>query len=352
MANVESGEPGVREGPGPAMSVVIVADRYDTIRQTIRHLSAQTLCDQLELVIVTQSKDALGLDHAETQRFHSVCIHEVPEILPLALATSAGVRRASAPIVVLAESHAYPGPGWAEALIAAHRQPWAAVGAVLGNANPGLISWANLFVDYGHCVETRAVGESTYLPGHHTAYKRNILLRYDKQLEAVMDSEILLHWDLQENGFKLCLDPAARVFHANVSSWVSWLPERFFTGRRFAATRARSWSLVKRMFYAGGSPLIPFIRIPRVMMALSQSTIPWTQWLFVLPPLVLGLVVGALGELVGYLCGGGRATEELAKMELFKAQYLTRKDRDKLEALSLEVARKALAGERFQVRDT
>jgi hypothetical protein len=65
------------------------------------------------------------------------------------------------------------------------------------------------------------------------------------------------------------------------------------------------------------------------------------QWPLVLPPLVFGLVVSAVGEMVGYLFGGGQATEELAKMELFKVQYLTRGDREKLEALSLKVAGEA-----------
>lgn len=325
----------------PAMSIVIVADQYETIRQTIRHLKAQAGREQLELVIVTQSADRLGLDCKETAAFSQVRVVEVPAILPLALATSAGVRQARAPVVVLAESHAFPGPGWAKALIAAHRQPWAAVGAVMGNANPGMISWANLFVDYGHCVETKAVGVSTYLPGHHTAYKRDILMRYDQQLDAVMDSEILLHWDLQAKGYKLYLDPEVRVYHANISSLAFWLPERFYTGRRFAATRAQSWPLFKRILYAGGSPLIPFVRVPRVVKALSQSTFPRMRWPLVLPPLVLGLVVSAAGEMVGYLFGGGQATEKLAKMELLKVQYLTRRDREKLEALSLKVAGEA-----------
>lgn len=169
----------------PSMSIIMVADRYETIRQTIRHLRAQTGREQLELVIVTQSADRLGLDQGETKDFCHVRVVEVAAILPLALATSAGIRCASAPVVVLAESHAFPGAGWAQALIAAHRQPWAAVGAVMGNANPGMISWANLFVDYGRCVEAAVAGITTYLPGHHTAYKREILLQYDLQLEAV-----------------------------------------------------------------------------------------------------------------------------------------------------------------------
>ncbi len=332
----------------PSMSIIIVADQYETIRQTIRHLRAQTGREQLELVIVTQSTDRLGLDRGETADFCHVQVVEVPAILPLALATSAGVRRASAPVVVLAESHAFPGPGWAQALIVAHRQPWAAVGAVMGNANPGMISWANLFVDYGRCVETAVAGVATYLPGHHTAYKREILLQYDSQLEAVMDSEILLHWDMQAKGYQLHLEPAARVYHANISSLAAWLPERFYTGRRFAATLSQQWSLVKRLLYAGGSPLIPLVRVPRVWRDLCRSTFPRARWPFILPPLLVGLVVSAVGEMVGYVFGAGDATEQLARMELFKMEYLTERDRRKLEAWSLDVARQADAMSRLR----
>ena len=54
---------------GPAMSIVVVADQYETIRQTIRHLKAQTGREQLELVIVMQSAERLGLDCGETADF-------------------------------------------------------------------------------------------------------------------------------------------------------------------------------------------------------------------------------------------------------------------------------------------
>jgi myo-inositol 2-dehydrogenase/D-chiro-inositol 1-dehydrogenase len=324
---------------GPALSIIIVTDRYETIRQTVRHLKAQTRHEQFELLIVTQSAKSLGLDSAETAGFCRVEVVEVPAIFPLSPATSAGIRRATAPLVVFAESHAFPGPGWANALIEAHREPWAAVGAVIGNANPGIISWANLFVDYGGCVETNSAESGTYLPGHHTAYKRDILLQYDSQLEAVMESEILLHWDIQTKGYQLRLEPAARIYHVNVSSLAAWLPERFYGGRRFAASRCREWSVVKRLIYSAGSLLIPLVRFPRVCSDLRRSTCPRMQWPLILPPLFLGLVASAVGEMAGYAFGAGNAMLQAAKMELFKFQFLTKRDRRKLEAWSLQVAR-------------
>jgi Glycosyl transferase family 2 len=328
-------------GIEPALSVIIAADRYQTIRQTVRHLSAQTGHEQLELVIVTQSSKTFELDRTETAGLCRVQVLEIPAILPLALATTAGIRRATAPLVVLAESHAFPAPGWAQALIEAHRQPWAAVGAVIANANPGIISWANLFVDYGRCVETASPENVTYLPGHHTSYKRDILLQYDSQLQAVMDSEILLHWDMQAKGNRLRLEPAARIYHVNVSLLAAWLPERFYTGRRFAATRSRHWSFLKRLLYFGGSPLIPLIRVPRVIRDLRASTFPRRRWPLILPAITIGLVAGAVGEMAGYLFGAGDSMQQTARIELFKLQFVTESDQRKLETWSADVRRQA-----------
>src|SRR5262245_16109907 len=222
------------------MSVVIVADCYETIRKTMQHLRAQDVSDRLEIIIVTQSSETLGLDGGEAADFLAVRVLEVEAILPLSIAAAAGVRRASAPVIVLAESHSYPGAGWARALIEAHQQPWVAVGPVIGNANPdSIISWASLFLDYGGCVEPQRGGAVDYLPGHNTSYKREAILQYDSRLESMMDSEILLHWDMRSKGHRLLLEQKAKTYHLNVTLVSSWLAERFCTGRRFATTRAR-----------------------------------------------------------------------------------------------------------------
>ncbi len=61
------------------------------------------------------------------------------------------MQHASAPVVALVEDHAYPAPGWAEGIIDAHKNGWAAVGPVMANANPhGLMSWVNLLIEYRH----------------------------------------------------------------------------------------------------------------------------------------------------------------------------------------------------------
>src|SRR6266542_1885378 len=102
----------------PEMSVVIVTpDRYETIRKTVEHLRAQTVKDRLELVIVAPSAAQLALDDSALNDFFQFRVVEVGEISSIARAHAAGIRQASAPVVVLSEDHSFPEPGWAEALI-------------------------------------------------------------------------------------------------------------------------------------------------------------------------------------------------------------------------------------------
>src|SRR5262245_18353145 len=109
---------------------------------------------QLELVIVAPSEAALNLDIIDTASFHLVRLVEMDEITSTGRAIAAGVRAATAPVVAYAEEHSYPAPDWAEALIKAHRQPWAVVGVAMANANPSnKVSWASLYTDFGPWVE-------------------------------------------------------------------------------------------------------------------------------------------------------------------------------------------------------
>jgi Glycosyl transferase family 2 len=77
----------------------------------------------------------LGLEESELRDFLQFRVVEVGTINSTARARATGVRHASAPVVALTEDHAYPAPGWAEALINAHKEGWAAVGPVMANAN-------------------------------------------------------------------------------------------------------------------------------------------------------------------------------------------------------------------------
>src|SRR5262245_35845315 len=147
------------------MSVVLVTpDSYENIRKTMERLRAQTVTDQLEIVIVAPSLTTLNFNISELTFFGRVRVVEVGEIRSTGKAVASGVREASAPVVTYAEEHAHPDPEWAEALIKAHRQSWAAVGAMIINANHGNTNrWANYFTYFGPFGEHAKSYEIRYL---------------------------------------------------------------------------------------------------------------------------------------------------------------------------------------------
>jgi len=311
------------KGGTPEMSVVIVTpDGYETIRQTVEHLRAQTVKDRLELVIVAPSATQIGVTDSLQHDFSQVRIVAVGEFQSIAQAHAAGIRQASAPVVVLAEDHSFPEGGWAEALIERHRQPWAAVGPVVRNANPvSLLSWADFLLGYGPWLEPSPAGEINYLPGHNSSYKRALLMEYDRELEAMLEAEFVLHGDLQAKGHRLYLEPAARTAHLNFARLAPWMPYLLHAGRAFAAARARSWARSRRLLYAAGAPLIPLVRLWRIRAELRRPGRPADLWPRVVPALAVGLVVDTIGQVLGYALGAGKASRKLFAFEFHRDRY-------------------------------
>ncbi|MBA3893183.1 MAG: hypothetical protein H0X69_05745 [Gemmatimonadales bacterium] len=312
--------------PGPELSVILPTDTYATVANELAALRAQTVREQLEIVIVTGSAVGLGPENGTCDGFHSVTVVEVEHLYPLSRARARGVQAAAAPIVLLAESHAYLERRHCEALIRAHQGSWAVVGPAMWNANPATMrSWAGLYLDYGPWVEVSRSGAAEVLPGHNSSYKRSVLLEYGDQLESMMKSSPRRHADLLSRGHRLYLEPGARTYHLNVSLPWSWLEERLVGGRSYAAARSLHWSTARRLVYGAASPLIPAVRVGRVLrdMRRTQSA---AFILRSLPALGVSLLVSAIGEGLGYLFGAGGATHRVNEMEVHKERYVRAAD--------------------------
>jgi len=316
----------------PKMSVIILTpDCYETIRQTMNCLRAQTARDQLEIIIVASPASRLFDGEMELAEFNNVRVVEIGPMNSTAVARAAGVRQATAPVVAFAEDHSYPDSHWAKTLIAAHRGPWAAVGPAMCNANPySTLSWINLAIEYGPWLHPVSGGSVDHLPGHNSSYKRDLLLAYGSQLDAMLEAESVLHWELLAKGHQLCLEPAARTYHLNYSLRLATIWLRFLGGRLFAGSRARSWSLLRRLLYGAASPLIPIVRLHRVLRDLRRASKPPRVLRHVLPLLGLALASDAAGEMVGYLLGSGQTMRKLSDMEFHRHRYLSENDRQRL----------------------
>ena len=321
----------MKASDSPKISVIIVTpDGYQTIGKTIEHLRRQTIRDKIEVVIVAPSASSLTVDDGMLKDFFGTELVEVGEMKTTGAAIAAGVRAASAPVVAYAEEHSYPAPRWAEALVRRHGEGWAAVGAAVANANPAsMISWAHLYAAFGQWVEPVEGGTTNNLAWHHTSYKRALLMEYDPALEAMLETEGILHRDLRRKGHRLYVEPHALSQHVNVSLLSSYLGAEFHSGRLFGAARARHsrWPVWRRLLYVGGSPLIPLVRLRRILREIKRSGRQRELLPKILPALAVGLACHAVGEAAGYALGPGGAHQRRLTYELNRQRHVTTLDR-------------------------
>jgi|SRR3990172_74382 len=319
------------DGSSPDISVILVTlDHYERIRKTIKYLRSQTVSDSMEVVIVAPSSDKLGLNESELKDFLKFQVVEVGEIESTGGCIAAGVHKSCAPVISYVEEHVYPEAGWAEALINAHRKPYAAVGAVIYNANPGsMISWASLFTDFGPWVEQSLSIKNRGLAPHQTSYKRSVLLEYGTELKTMLEVETILHRDLLSKGYQLYLEPAAKVNHLNPSLLSSYLGSEFQGGRLFGTARAHyeHWSIGKRLLYIIGMPLIPLIRLRRVLKEIRRTAVKPNLLPSILPALIMGLISHSLGEITGYAFGVGDAPQRRLTIELERSRHIKEQDK-------------------------
>lgn len=309
----------------PELSVILlVPDSYGSVKNTIEHLRQQTARGRLEVVLVT----ANALDSREVnpdlETFFPFRI--VPNrFQSVGSGYAAGIRNASAPLVALAEDHSFPEPEWAEVLIQAHAhaQEAAVIGPAVKNANPdSLVSWADLLIAYSPWLDPAQPKEMPHLPGHNSSYKREVLQQYDDELAFLFEAETVLHWKLRRQGYRLLLEPRARTRHTNFERILTWTVAQFYSGRRFAASRAMvgQW-FFSRLLYACGSPLIPLVRFARIAAAITHERRLLIPWWSSLPLVGFGLIVDAAGQFCGYLAGAGKAQEKLRDLEFNRDRH-------------------------------
>lgn len=320
----------------PRLSVVLVAFCDSPhLRMALDHQRMQTIARQMELILVTSSKARLEMVRGELEGFCGCTFLEMGHIEDEGSAKAAGVKAARAPLVAFTEDHSFAGPGCAEALVRAHsRGDFAAVGPVMDNANPrSAVSWGCFLVFYSQWMAARKNCE--HLPSNHSCYQREILLEYGDQLPHMLQAESVLHWDLVSRGYRLCQEPAARVYHLNFSRIRPLLVEYFLASRVFAADRARSWGTAKRALYALGSPLLPIVRLKRIIDDTKRIRLDAGLLVHAFVPLMLNLCAGSAGEMLGYSCGQGKAKKRLFQFEQHRHLEVTSADLSAASRLKL-----------------
>ena len=228
--------------PPLSLAIVLATDTFATIEPVVARLRRQTVVEQVELVVVTTQPDAMQRETDRLVELGAVVVVGIGDLVPLSAARAAGVRAATARLVFLGETHTYPHPGWAEALIGKHGEGWSAVVPGFVNANPsGALSWAGFLVDYGAWLAALEPRELKAIPTYNTVYKRAELIELDHDLERLLTTSDELVVRFRNAGKRFAFEPAAAIDHVNVSKPFPWLHERYLGGFLTASTRMHHW---------------------------------------------------------------------------------------------------------------
>lgn len=318
----------------PSLSVVVVTPHdFAHVRRTVRHLREQDAVGEVELVLVATSPEAVA-DHGATElagfaATQTVAVGPIPNV---DRAAARGVLAATADIVAVVEDHAYVGPGWVRAIVAAYQDaPWVSVGSVMENANPATsLSWANLVLGYGWWIDPAKAGEMPDVPSHNGSYRRSAVAAMGEELPDLMVRGGGLHDRLRASGGRMFLAADARIAHVNPSRLGAAADLRFHAGRLYGQERRtqQGWSPLKRVIYSVAAPLIPLVRFRRIHDEhLAEGRRHQRLARRILPGMAAALVADAVGQAAGYLRGAGRAPEVLAVFEMDRMQHLCRSDR-------------------------
>ena len=318
----------------PSLSVVLpTIDNYQRIEKTLEHYRAQTTRAEIEVLIAASSTEALQLDPGATEGFFDLRVIEVGEIHSLSAAKARAVAEAKADWVVFGEDHSWPEPTWAEALIAAHREGYTLVGPIIRNANPGsTLSWTNYLACFSRWSHSGLAGQVPQTPWHNTSYRREDLMKRQDNLRRLLAVEGILQDELREEGHRAYLLPEVSTNHINISRFSSWVLQAFWGGKLYGGSRVEGeeWGILRRLAYICGAPLIPIVRLKRLLPEIRPLTRQHSLMPKILPALVLNLLFHALGEVTGYVLGKGDAEDQYLEFEARRFEAISEKDRETL----------------------
>lgn len=289
----------------PEISIIIVAmNGSNSIRNLLKHLRDQTAADRIEFIILTTPESKLFLPSEEMEPYFCVEVNHVDSELSLGEVKAIGLRLANAPVVVFLEGHVFPEEKFVEALLKAHGNGWAAVGPVMRNSNRvSRVSWAQFLIFFHPWIEPARRREVNQLTWNSSSYKKELLLEFGADLPNLLRAESLLLAQLRMKGHKVIMEPNAVSYHCNFSRLKPWLLEIFNVGRVFAYHRSRSWSILRRLTFCLAAPLIPLIKLGRILPRIRKVPLGEEYLLKILPFIMVGLLVSAAGEMLGYSLG-------------------------------------------------
>ena len=294
----------------PKLSVIVPAMQgYNTVLAALDSWEAQSCRYQLEILVLCPDAEAAipraGQVLIETG---SMRLHE---------ARAAGILRASADYVMVAEDHCLPDIGWAQVVLERLAEGWDAVGPALRSGNPARkVSQASFLLGYGQWMNPESGGTVSVLPGHNAVLRKKVLLELGPALERELLVAAFLLKRLHVAGQRFYLDAQATMRHFDKPGWKKEIRTFYCVGLGFGSIRTSHWSWAGRALYCLAAPAIAarhwwraFTQYRRAGARAGLS--PWC-----LAAASVLASVWACGEAAGALAGVERVTLLVSSSEI------------------------------------
>jgi glycosyltransferase involved in cell wall biosynthesis len=310
----------------PKLSVIlVVGSQRERAARALCSLLEQNIINQIEILLFDLGpEECSALPQSDHPRVRLT--RQSPKDL-LAAARVHGIHAAKAPVVCFMEEHCEMQPGWAEAIALAHRGPWAGVGGDFINGNPGAGKSDQAFrMNYGIYVHPhRGRGPTKTIAGQNCSFKRDVMLRYDENLELMLNADLVLQWKMAEDGHQLFYEPTAKIAHRNENTFRSLCVGVFYWNWCFSNVRARvfKWSLAHKILWIALAPLIPWVRLAKMFVWVSRlGRSQFVSFLHDIPFIVAVNHWTAAGQVAGLLNKIDTAAREFSHFEANEPRLL------------------------------
>jgi glycosyltransferase involved in cell wall biosynthesis len=293
----------------PEISVVLATQNASAyVRRCLDSLQSQ-LGSMAEVVIADASSD--GTDELICKEYPGVRLLHFARPLGVPELMREGIQNARGHIVALTDPGCVFPPDWLEKLRSAHQSEYSVIGGAVENGQPdGMVSWARYMVDYGAFMLPARRHVTSFLPGIHLSYKKQVL---DRMLGPMPDGfwKVFLHRDLTRSGVPFLFEPDLVTYYSRPDSFLGFLQRYYRRGWYFAAMRCKRMSRAGRFLRVIGFPALPVILFSQRIRSGIGKKSHRAEWLLSLPLQAIFLTGWAAGEWTGFLLGPNRLPVEV-----------------------------------------
>jgi hypothetical protein len=318
----------------PDLSVILSAEGDGrNLTPVLSRLRHQTIAARIEVLIAAPDPELVRITAADRAAFADVRIVSLGGRRSLSLARALCTQAARADFVAFGEDHCFPSPEWAEVLLTRLGEGYAGAGPQMVNANPGsVISWASFLVAYGGWTAPIEPGAVDTVPGHNSAYRREVLLGLGEELPRLLQAETVMHWELAKQGARFFVDPAAQGVHFNMSRLGAFVLARLHAPRVFSSVWSRHWPWRRRLYFAALAPLISVRRLGSLRQRMARMPNLEVGGVRLLLLIFLSLLISGLMYSVGFLFGAKGCEGFEWQEEIDRARLMRPSDRPLLKA--------------------